>query len=160
MGHRQNTNQYASEYLSQRWMNGKHEVWLLYTTCHPLLWWLNGNRCRMITEDWLGRMIGNGFCLGGRIILAQEYRNMHDDVIKWKHFPRYWPFVRGTHRSPVNSPHKGQWRGALMCPLICVGINGWINNREFGDLRRYCVHYDVSVMDTGYMYIWLWSGLW
>ena len=32
----------------------------------------------------------------------------HDDVIKWKHFPRHWPFVRGIHRSPVNSPHKGQ----------------------------------------------------
>ena len=42
----------------------------------------------------------------------------HDDVIKWKHFPRYWPFVRGIHRSPVNSPHKGQWRGALMFSLI------------------------------------------
>ena len=41
----------------------------------------------------------------------------HDDVIKWKHFPRYWPFVRGIHRSPVNSPHKGQWRGALMFSL-------------------------------------------
>ena len=39
---------------------------------------------------------------------------LYDDVIKWKHFPRYWPFVRGIHRSPVNSPHKGQWRGALM----------------------------------------------
>ena len=32
---------------------------------------------------------------------------IHDDVIKWKHFPRYWPFVRGIHRTPVNSPHKG-----------------------------------------------------
>ena len=32
------------------------------------------------------------------------------DVIKWKHFQRYWPFVRGIHRSPVNSPHKDQWR--------------------------------------------------
>ena len=32
----------------------------------------------------------------------------HDDVIRWKHFPRYWPFVRGIHRSPVYSPHKGQ----------------------------------------------------
>ena len=31
---------------------------------------------------------------------------LHDDVIKWKHFSRYWPFVRGIHRSPVNSPHK------------------------------------------------------
>ena len=37
---------------------------------------------------------------------------IHDDVIKWKHLPRYWPFVRGIHRSPVNSPHKGQWRWA------------------------------------------------
>ena len=38
----------------------------------------------------------------------------HDDVIKWKHFPRYWPFVRGIHRSPVNSPRKGQRRGAFI----------------------------------------------
>ena len=70
----------------------------------------------------------------------------HDDVIKWKHFPRYWPFVRGIHRSPVNSPHKGQWRGALMLSLICVWINGWINNRQTGDLRRYPAHYDVILM--------------
>ena len=67
----------------------------------------------------------------------------HDDVIKWKHFPRYWPFVRGIHRSPVNSPHKGQWRGALMFTLICARINGWVYNREAGDLRRYRPHYDV-----------------
>ena len=44
----------------------------------------------------------------------------HDDVIKWKHFCRYWPFVQGIHRSPVNSPHKGQWCGALMFSLICT----------------------------------------
>ena len=49
----------------------------------------------------------------------------HDDVIKWKRFPRNWSFVRGIHRSPVNSPHKGQWRGALMFSLICVWINDW-----------------------------------
>ena len=29
-------------------------------------------------------------------------RCYHDEVIKWKHFPRYWPFVRGNHRPPVN----------------------------------------------------------
>ena len=67
--------------------------------------------------------------------------------MKWKHFPRNWPFVRGIHRSPVNSPHKGQWRGALMFSLICVWINDWVNNREAGDLRRYRTHYDVIVMD-------------
>ena len=68
----------------------------------------------------------------------------HDDVIKWKHFPRYWPFVRGIHRSPVKSPNKGQWRGALMFSLMCTGINCWVNNGEAGDLRRH--HYDVTVM--------------
>ena len=85
-----------------------------------------------------------------RLILGQFVHKIpymsHDDVIKWKHFPRYWPFVRGIHRSPVNSPHKGQWRGALMFSLICTRINGWVNNGEAGDLRRYCVHYDVIVM--------------
>ena len=34
--------------------------------------------------------------------LARE----HDDVIKWNYFPRYWPFVRGIHRQPMNSTHK------------------------------------------------------
>ena len=70
----------------------------------------------------------------------------HDDVIKWKHFSRYWPFVRGIHRCPVNSPHKGQWRGALMFSLICAWINSCVNNREAGVLRRHRIHYDVIVM--------------
>ena len=46
--------------------------------------------------------------------------NTCDDVIKWNHLPRYWPFVRGIHRWPVNSPHKGQCHGALMFSLICA----------------------------------------
>ena len=80
----------------------------------------------------------------------------HDDVIKWKHFPRNWPFVQGIHRSPVNSQHKGQWRGALVLSLICVWINGWVNNREAGDLRRYCPHYDVIVM---HVLLWVFVSL-
>ena len=70
----------------------------------------------------------------------------NDDVIKWKHFPRYWAFVRGIHRSPVNSPQKGQRRGALKFFLICAWENDWVNNREAGDLSRYRAHYDVTVM--------------
>ena len=46
----------------------------------------------------------------------------------------------------INSPHKGQWRGALMFSLICVRINDWVNNREADDLRRYRAHCDVIVM--------------
>ena len=74
-------------------------------------------------------------------------RDSHDDVIKWKHFLCYWPFVREIHRSPVNSLHKGQWRGALMFSLICEWTNGWVSHREAGDLRRHCTHYDVIVMN-------------
>ena len=70
----------------------------------------------------------------------------HDDVIKWKHFPRHWPFVRGIHRSPVNTLHKGQWRGALMFCLICAWTDSWANNGDAGDLVRYRAHYDVIVM--------------
>ena len=47
---------------------------------------------------------------------------------------------------PVNSPHKGQWRGALMFSSICVWIHSWANNREAGDLSRHRGHYDVNVM--------------
>ena len=68
-----------------------------------------------------------------RLLSWRHAMETHDDVIKWKHFPRYWPFVRGIHRPPVNSPHKGQWRGALMLSLICAWMNGWVNNREAGD---------------------------
>ena len=68
----------------------------------------------------------------------------------WRHqmenCPRYWPFVRGIHRSPVNSPHKGQWRGALMFSLIYAWTNDWVRNRKAGDLRRHWAHYDVTVM--------------
>ena len=72
------------------------------------------------------------------ILLA--FQVWKDDVIKRKHFPRYWPFVRGIHRSPVNSPHKGQWRGAL--------IFSWVNNREAGDFKPHRAHYDVTVMEA------------
>ena len=71
----------------------------------------------------------------------------HDDVIKWKHFPRYWPFVRGIHRWPANSPHTDQWRGTLMFSLICAWIHAWVNNHEAGDLRRHRAQYDVIIIE-------------
>ena len=119
---------------------------------HTRVWypWFLGHavRCSIQTVDvsgFFGKLIG---CIPRGAI-------WHDDVIKWKHFPRYWPFVRGIHRSPVNSPHKGQWHGALMFTLICARINGWVNNREAGDLRRYRAHYDVIVMD--HLRTWPWQ---
>ena len=93
----------------------------------------NVGECMLVTDIYLSNVI-------------------HDDVIKWKHFPRYWPFVRGIHRSPVNSLHKGPWRGALLFSLICARINGWVNNGEADDLRRHHAYYDVTVFE--------WRGCW
>ena len=55
-------------------------------------------------------------------------------------------WLRGIHRSPVNSPHTDQWRGALMFSLITAWTNGWVNNQDAGDSRRHRAHYDVTVM--------------
>ena len=96
-----------------------HELWIHKTNCPVLHWHVSVAVC----------------CF------------KHEDVIKWKHVPRYWPFVRGIHMSLVNSPHKGQWRGALMFSLICTWINGWVNNFGAVDLRRHRAHYDVTVMN-------------
>ena len=83
-------------------------------------------------------------------IKIEEYHQRpyepHDDVIKWKHFPRYWQFVWGIHRSPMNSPHKSHWSGALMFSLISAWKNGWENNGGAEYLRRHSAHYDVIIM--------------
>ena len=68
-------------------------------------------------------------------------------------FSAYWPFLRGIHRSSVNSPHKGPWRGALMFSLICAWINGLVNNGEAGDLRYHRAHYDVTVILRVYVFL-------
>ena len=124
------------------------------------IWAISPDICCPMFEYWLWRYryfwnrvnIWNVDCVRATSFIFDTRTDVlvkvatHDDVIKWKHFPRYWPFVRGIHRSPVNSPHKGQWRGAFMFSLICVWINDWVNNREAGDLRCYRAHYDVIVM--------------
>ena len=68
----------------------------------------------------------------------------HDDVITWKHLRRDWSFMKGIHRSPTNSPNKGQWRGALI--FLCACANDWANHRCAGDRRRHRAHYDVTVI--------------
>ena len=119
---------------------------MIYTVTH-IIW-------SLVLKSWVINQqiwVTHGFhkCMSvvmGKLPKLGNITPDHGDVIKWKYFPRHWPFVRGIHRSQVNSPHKGQWRGALMFSLICVWINGWVNNREAGDLRRYRTYYDVTVM--------------
>ena len=92
-----------------------------------------------------------------RCILAKFWYNMynlelltlgrlHDDVIKWKHFPRYWLFVRGS-TCPGDFPAQKPVTRSLMFFFTCAWINDWVNNREAGDLWRHCGHYDVNVME-------------
>ena len=68
----------------------------------------------------------------------------------WRHqvglFSALLALCAGNSSVPVNSPHKGQWRGALMFSLICAWINDWVNNREAGDFRHHRGHYDVIVL--------------
>ena len=72
------------------------------------------------------------------------------DVIKWKHFPLNWRFFAGNSPVPVTSPHKCQRRGALMFSLICVWINGWVNNREAGE---YYIPVRLIVMNKANLYL-------
>ena len=61
--------------------------------------------------------------------------------------PLWGEFTHHRGPSPVNSPHKGQWCGALMFSLICAWINSWVNNWDAGDLKHHCAHYDVTIMN-------------
>ena len=100
----------------------------------------------LVSIDWVGNK-------PVRLIWVRTFRSshhcvpfncrvdIHDDVIKWKHFPRYWPFVQGIH--PLTKASDAE----LWCFLWSAPrINGWVNNREAGDLRRYRAHYDVILM--------------
>ena len=127
-------------------------------------------RCRVLSHA-IYKYFASKFCLfsGGLIWIIHKYPSGffqwhwgHCMVAPvslkhpwWRHqmetVPSYWPFVWGIHRSRVNSPHRSQWRWALMF-FICAWTNGRVNNRDAGDLRRYRTHYDVTVMSEGYEY--------
>ena len=78
---------------------------------------------------------------------------VHDDVIKWKHIPRYWPFVRGIDHSPVNSPHKDQWREALVFSLICKlsqqSWDWWFETPSCSLWRRAITWTDAELLSIG-----------
>ena len=83
----------ASDWLAKATIeNPCWQTWILTI----FQWYLFDLRMiSLIRQVWLHR-------------LERDSANLkHDDVTKWKHFKCYWPFVRGIHRSPVNSPNKG-----------------------------------------------------
>ena len=76
--------------------------------------------------------------------------HIHESQSWWRHqmetISALLALCTGNSPVPVNSPHKGQWRGAVVFSLIYAWINDGVNNREAGDLRRHRAHYDVNVM--------------
>ena len=95
-------------------------------------------------DDLLWQLPLTNFRRNGKGQMQQEICCNHDDVT----FSASLAFMRGIHWSPMNSPHKGQWRRALTF-FIYVWINCCVNNREAGDLRRHCADYDVTVVIKG-----------
>ena len=127
---------------------------MILCSAKSILLWLN--TCVNVLSTLVGKLLLNEDIREALLNLSFGSGNLecsrHDDASKWKHFPRNWPFMRGIRRSSVNSPHKGQWRRALMFSLICVWINGWVNNREAGDLRRHRGHHHVNVMIASFQW--------
>ena len=121
------------------WNGQSRMIWIIdvhnrthYTLCE--VWWILQNFKEETYKSW-----------------GVYYR------VTWNSNKRWWShqmeafsallaICAGKSPVPVKSPNKDQWRGALMFSLICVWINGWVNNREAGDLTRYRAHYDVTVM--------------
>ena len=97
------------------------------TSCHYDTLWSDQWQLSCQIDDLLFSVsrYGVGLCTWRCSYLTSP--STHDGVIKWKHFPRYWPFVRGIHRSPVSSPHKGQWRGAFM-----FSLKEWLSKQSWG----------------------------
>ena len=131
--------------------------WYFYLKRRYLFW----DRHQITSRQWkdVTRLESVVLSLYVAPILSIRWRwlyicDFNDDVIKWKHFQRYWSFVRGVHWLPVNSLHKGQWRGVLTFSLICAWINGWVNNRETSDLRRHLARYDVTLMFEISLFLW------
>ena len=96
-------------------------------------------------------MRGYGNCSREKIIEWCNYFSILYSHAWWRHPMETLPALLGplwgeSTGSPVNSPHKGQCRGALMFSLICAWMNDWVNTREAGDLRRHRAHYDVTIM--------------
>ena len=70
-----------------------------------------------------------------------------------KNISRVTGHLCGEFTGPGEFPTQRPVTRSLMFPLICVWINGWENNREAGDLRRYRAHYDVIVMEIVFFHL-------
>ena len=77
-----------------------------------------------VSEEYAAYVAHTRQWIESPLVRGMVTRNNHDDVIKWELFPRNLALCEVIHRSQVDSPHKGQWRRALMLSLSCAWTNG------------------------------------
>ena len=88
------------------------------------LWWRHHE---LLSSDW-----------------SQILRNASNEILNTHKLP-WWRHQMETF-SALLALWVGQWSRALMFSLVCAWINGWVNNREAGDLRHHRAQYDVTVI--------------
>ena len=75
------------------WYNYSPQSWIIHASFKMITVPLS----IFVTYDWYTRLQLKA------ISVHEPHHSLwcrgHDDVIKWKHFPRYWPFVRGIYRT-------------------------------------------------------------
>ena len=99
-------------------------------------------KCKWLRESVFTVKVHNEY-----IYFTMYLYRFHDDVIKWKHFPHYWSFLCWGN-SPVTGEltSQGPVTRSFEFSSLCGWTNGWVNNRNAGDLRRDRAQYDVIVM--------------
>ena len=126
-------------------------LWIVFVgECHP--YWRNGSHVLLVQKKrnsiWKIQLLKFKDAPNTWTKWRQSGRaTLHDDVIKWKHFPRHWPLwgeFTGDRWIPLTKASDAE----LWCFLwsACAWINGWANHRDAGDLRRHRAYYDVTVM--------------
>ena len=143
----------------QMWYASREALLIFVIMQHNIVCWSNpaGFVCSSLRGDDIckQRTVSSLTSVADRSLLIEQQENRsynghyagvinHDETIS-----ALLAICAGNSPVPVSSPHKDQWRGALVFSLICVWINGWVNNRKAGDLRRYRAHYDVIVIIMG-----------
>ena len=69
------------------------------------IWWIWGRKVFLCVECVLVCWPRSGYASEIRCVtITYGIAVMHDDFIKWKHYPRNWPFLRGIHRGPAQRP--------------------------------------------------------
>ena len=129
--------------INSRWPASAFYLWYLMPS---LIGWNVDQRHIALKYKFI-TCAGNGLLSHRHIQCVSWNRNF----VPWRHhqmeaFPVLLAICAGNSPVTGDFPHKDQWRGALTFSLICAWINGWVDTRGSGYLRRHRTHFDVTVI--------------